>query len=103
MKKLVAILLAAAMLLSLAACGGTAAEAASDDTDAETASAGTSSETPPKKPDGFGSSGEVTQGASANTISEDTTVTSTTYTSIGDDENALRVCGDGHAVLHYGR
>ena len=73
-------------------------------------------ETPPEKPDGtppdgeggqpgdlpdgapggFGGSGEVTQGTSANTISEDTTVTSTSYASTGDDENALRV--DGAAV-----
>ena len=37
--------------------------------------------------------GEVTQGTSANTISEDTTVTGTAYTSTGDDENALRIDG----------
>ena len=146
MKKLIAIILAAAMLLSLAACGSTAAGTASDDTAAETTSADSSNnastqtppelpdgeapamgngETPPEKPDGtppdgengqpgmppdgnppdgapngqpggFGGSGEVTQGTSANTISEDTTVTGTSYTSTGDDENALRV--DGAAV-----
>ena len=45
---------------------------------------------------GFGGSGEVTQGDSANTISEDGTYSGTTYTSTGDDENALRV--DGAAV-----
>ena len=42
---------------------------------------------------GFGGSGEVTQGDSANTITEDGDYTDTTYTSIGDDENALRVDG----------
>ena len=44
-------------------------------------------------PGGFGGSGEVTQGTSANTIDTDTTVYSSTYTSTGDDENALRVDG----------
>ena len=128
MKKLIAIFLAAAMLLSLAACGSTA----SDDTEAGTTSTDTSTETPPEKPDGeapamgdgetppekpdgtppdgangqpgdppdgapngqpggFGGSGEVTQGTSANTISEDTTIRGETYTSTGDDENALRI------------
>ena len=47
-------------------------------------------------PGGFGGSGEVTQGTSANTIDTDTTASGTTYTSTGDDENALRV--DGAAV-----
>ena len=42
---------------------------------------------------GFGGSGEVTNGTSANTITEDTEVDSETYTSTGDDENALRVDG----------
>ncbi len=41
----------------------------------------------------FGGSSEVTQGDSANTISEDGTYSDTTYTSTGDDENALRVDG----------
>ena len=36
---------------------------------------------------------EVTQGDSANTITEDGTYTDTTYTYTGDDENALRVDG----------
>ena len=39
----------------------------------------------------FGGSGEVTQGASANTITEDGTYENQTYESTGDDENALRV------------
>ena len=42
---------------------------------------------------GFGGSGEVTNGTSANTLAEDTEVDSETYTSTGDDENALRVDG----------
>ena len=42
---------------------------------------------------GFGGSGEVTQGSSANTLTEDGTYSGTAYTSTGDDENALRVDG----------
>ncbi len=41
----------------------------------------------------FGGSSAVTQGDSANTITEDGTYTDTTYESTGDDENALRVDG----------
>ena len=44
-------------------------------------------------PDGFGGSGEVTQGDAATTISEDSTVSDETYTSTGDDENAVRIDG----------
>ena len=40
---------------------------------------------------GFGGSSEVTNGTAANTVDSD--VTSKTYTSTGDDENALRVDG----------
>ena len=42
---------------------------------------------------GFGGSGEVTQGTAANTIDADGMYNSQTYTSTGDDENALRVDG----------
>ncbi len=42
---------------------------------------------------GFGGSSNVEQGSSANTIDEDGTYTDTTYTSTGDEENALRVDG----------
>ena len=42
---------------------------------------------------GFGGSGEVTQGTAATTISEDGSYTGETYTSTGDDENALRIDG----------
>lgn len=45
---------------------------------------------------GFGGSGEVTHGTSANTIEEDASITGETYSSSGDNENALRV--DGAAV-----
>ena len=41
----------------------------------------------------FGGSGEVTQGTAATTLDSDTTLTGETYTSTGDDENALRVDG----------
>ena len=44
-------------------------------------------------PGGFGGSQEVTQGDAATTISEDSSVSDETYTSSGDDENALRVDG----------
>ncbi len=44
-----------------------------------------------------GGSQTVTQGTSANTISEDGTYTDTSYASTGDDENALRV--DGATVV----
>lgn len=38
----------------------------------------------------------MTQGSSANTISEDGAYTGTAYTATGDDKNALRI--DGAAV-----
>ena len=40
-----------------------------------------------------GGSGEVTQGSSANTVSEDGTISGAIYSSTGDDENALRIDG----------
>ena len=46
---------------------------------------------PQGEPGGFGGSGEVTQGSSANTISEDGTFEEESYESTGDDENALRI------------
>lgn len=48
---------------------------------------------PPAPPGGFGGSQEVTQGTSANTISEDGVYSGETYTSTGGDENALRIVG----------
>lgn len=54
----------------------------------------------PQKPDGagdppggFGGSGTVTQGTSANTITEDGSYSGESYTSTGDNENALRIDG----------
>jgi len=55
----------------------------------------------PGEPGGFGGGSQtVTQGTSANTISEDGTYEDTTYESTGDDENALRV--DGATVVLNG-
>ncbi len=48
------------------------------------------------QPGNFGGSGEVTQGTSASTISDDGTYSGSEYISTGDDENALRI--DGAAV-----
>ena len=45
----------------------------------------------------FGGSSEVTQGDSANTITEDGTYSNIGYVSTGDDENALRI--DGATVM----
>ena len=113
-KQLFAWITGAAMLFSLTACGATtetttaATDAATEATEAQTETADDhgappdggqpNGETPPDKPDGngsggFGGSTEVTQGDSANTIDTDGTYSDTSYTSTGDDENALRVDG----------
>lgn len=42
---------------------------------------------------GFGGSHTVTQGTSANTLDTDSQLSGETYTSVGDDENALRIDG----------
>ncbi len=42
-------------------------------------------------PTGFGGSDTVTQGTSANTINSDNSVSGITYSSAGNDENALRI------------
>lgn len=49
---------------------------------------------------GFGGSMEITQGTSANTIDSEGTYTGVTFTSTGDDENALRVTG-AEVTLEY--
>lgn len=56
---------------------------------------------------GFGGSGTVTQGTAATTLSSDGSYSGETYTSSGDDENALRVDGasvtlDGISVKKTG-
>ena len=48
---------------------------------------------PDGQPGGSGGSSEVTQGDSANTITEDASVSNVSYSSTGDDENALRIDG----------
>ena len=48
---------------------------------------------------GFGGSSEVTNGTAANTIEEDIKVEGETYSSTGDDENALRVDGVTASLL----
>ena len=122
MKKLISVLIITAMLVSLAACADTTAEDAQGEdstSQTETVQSENSRETPPDKPDGtppdgtgggqggnppdgnppdgqpggFGGSSEVTQGDSANTITEDTSVSNVSYSSTGDDENALRIDG----------
>ena len=101
-KRLTSLTCAAALVVSLAACSE-AQTGTSTSSEAASASA-TAASGAPDKPDGkggpgggagggFGGSGTVTQGTSANTIDTDTTEYSTSYTSTGDDENALRVDG----------
>lgn len=91
MKKSLCILCSTATALSLAACG-TAQVSASEA--AETTTVSTEElTTVTGKVTEIGGSSEVTQGDSANTITEDGTYTDTTYTSTWDDENALRVDG----------
>lgn len=91
MKKSLCILCSTATALSLATCG-TAQVSASEA--AETTTVSTEElTTVTGKVTEIGGTSEVTQGDSANTITEDGTYTGTTYTSTGDDENALRVDG----------
>lgn len=91
MKKSLCIFCSTATALSLAACG-TAQVSASEA--AETTTVSTEElTTVTGKVTEIGGASEVTQGDSANTITEDGTYTGTTYTSTGDDENALRVDG----------
>ena len=116
-RKIVAVLCAAAMLNGLVACGTASTETttSTENTESTETTEAAERETPPEKPDGegggpggeapsgtpgkpgegggFGGSGEVTQGTAANTIDADGTYTDETYTSTGDDENALRVDG----------
>lgn len=91
MKKSLCILCSTATALSLSACV-TAQVSASEA--AETTTVSTEElTTVTGKVTEIGGASEVTQGDSANTITEDGTYTGTTYTSTGDDENALRVDG----------
>ena len=89
----------AALLFSLAACSSTSAASSGSTEGAGTSTQGEGASPegqPPEKPGGqggFGGSGTVTQGTSANTIDADSSVYTETYESDGDDENALRVDG----------
>ena len=91
MKKSLCILCSTATALSLSACvtaqvySSEAAETTTVSTEELTTVTGKVTE--------IEGASEVTQGDSANTITEDGTYTGTTYTSTGDDENALRVDG----------
>ena len=91
MKKSLCILCSTATALSLSACvtaqvySSEAAETTTVSTEEITTVTGKVTE--------IEGASEVTQGDSANTITEDGTYTGTTYTSTGDDENALRVDG----------
>lgn len=89
----------AALLFSLAACSSTSAASSGSTEGAGTSTQGEGASPegqPPEKPGGqggFGGSGTVTQGTSANTIDADSSVYTETYESDRDDENALRVDG----------
>lgn len=121
-RKILAAMVAAAMVALLAACGTSQSSTSQSDVSSESGSGSDSvsasaeepaqsgsGQTPPDQPDGasgqtppdqsgggqggFGGSTEVTNGTSVSTISQDATVTGATYTSSGNDENALRVDG----------
>jgi hypothetical protein len=87
----------------LTGCGASTAEQSDSADDTAAAAASGDMETDPNPPGGqppaappgggFGGSAEVINGTSANTISEDISASGITYTSTGDDENALRVDG----------
>lgn len=68
---------------------------ASDNSSAQIVGKNKPGQQPPEKPGegGFGGSGTINQGTSANTIDSDENKKDETYTSTGDDENALRVKG----------
>ncbi len=102
-KQFLILLLASMMAVSTAACGSSGTGSASSIS--ENTSSDAKSDKPANPPDkapgpggksgpggeSFGGSKEVEQGTAANTISKNSTVSSKTYTSSGDDENALRV------------
>lgn len=102
-KRIASLTCAAALLLSMTACTGTSTSGS--EPNSLSAPSGAPDGQPPEKPDGtppdgqggpgsgFGGSGTVTQGTSANTLDTDSSIFSTSYTSSGDDENALRVDG----------
>ena len=68
---------------------------ASDNSSAQIVGKSKSGQQPPARPGsgGFGGSGKLNQGTSANTIDSDENKKDETYTSTGDDENTLRAKG----------
>lgn len=98
-KRIASMTCVAALLFSLAACSSTSAASSGSTEGAGTSTQGEGASPegqPPEKPGGqggFGGSGTVTQGTSANTIDADSSVYTETYESDGNDENALRVDG----------
>ena len=68
---------------------------ASDNSSAQIVGKNKPGQQPPAKPGsgGFGGSGTINQGTSANTIDSDENKKGENYTSTGDDENALRIKG----------
>ncbi len=62
--------------------------------------AGPGGEDPPEKPGGFGAQTDASNGTAANIIDSSADVSGEKYSSLGDDENALRI--DGAAVTLNG-
>lgn len=106
-KKLLIIFSAAALALSISACGTGSTAGTSETTDASatasttsaamapTTESATQNGQPAAPPGGApgGSSATVSNGTAATTISQDTSVSGSSYASTGDDENALRIDG----------
>ena len=103
MKKLFRLLFVALLAMSLITSCSTSADTSKYLTEEEESTTETTETTTPGKPSGNPPSGKpgssssgsstVSQGSSATTITEDGTYSGTTYTSTGDDENALRIDG----------
>ena len=103
MKKIFRLLFVALLAMSLITSCSTSADTSKYLTEEEESTTETTETTTPGKPSGNPPSGKpgssssgsstVSQGSSATTITEDGTYSGTTYTSTGDDENALRIDG----------
>ncbi|MCD8317100.1 MAG: hypothetical protein LUB61_06840, partial [Eggerthellaceae bacterium] len=96
MKRIAAVAVAAVLATTLAGCSSANADNENDQNQTQEIAQNASSNVPDKpanEPSGQpgGGSQSVNQGTAATTISEDGTYTDQTYTSTGDDENALRV------------
>ena len=103
MKKIFRLLFVAFLAMSLITSCSTSTDTSKYLTEEEESTTETTETTTPGKPSGNPPSGKpgssssgsstVSQGSSATTITEDGTYSGTTYTSTGDDENALRIDG----------